>query len=110
MARKARTLLIRSMASRVVCIPWELSRVVFHLSRQGVNSRHGSDGCANTSAKNIQFSASHTPPRTVKSWNRGNKEARVEKTDSAAAARFLCRGAAIIGGKLQLHFLPTTVF
>ena len=74
MTRKARTLLIRSMASRVVCIPWGLSRMAFHLSRQGVDGLHGSDGCANTLAKNIQFS--RVPRRQLEWVNRGIVETR----------------------------------
>ena len=46
-----------------------------------------------------------TPPtRMGKSWNRGNKEARVEKSDSAVAARFPCCGAVIIAGKRAATF------
>ena len=74
MARKARALLIRSMASRVVCISWGLSRMAFHLGRQGVDGRHGSDGCANTSAKNIQFF--HIPRHHLERVNRGIVETR----------------------------------
>ena len=85
--------------------------MAFHLGRQGVDSRHGSDGCANTSAKIYPDFPRLTPPhRTGKSWNRGNKEAYVEKSDSAEAARFPRRGATIIVGKRQLHFPPTTAF
>ena len=75
MARKARTPLIRSMASRVVCIPWELSRMAYHLGRQGVDSRHGSDGCVNISSKISSFPASHAATsngQIVESWKQGS--------------------------------------
>ena len=48
--------------------------MAFHLGRQGVDSRHGSDGCANTSTKNIQFF--RVPRRHIERVNRGIVETR----------------------------------
>ena len=85
--------------------------MAFHLGRQGVDGRHSSDGCANTSAKNIQFF--HIPRRHLERVNRGIVETRKHVWRNPIQQQLRASRVVeqqIIAGKRQIHFPPTTAF